>query len=75
MPKAVKRKNDVITPTDLAQSDDEEPPQLTAQQIAKKAFRESLAEPVSAIIEAVRLSVHMFITKTHTFVQQIRHLL
>ena len=46
MPKAVKRKNDVITPTDLAQSDDEEPPQLTAQQIAKKAFRESLAEPV-----------------------------
>tara|TARA_B100001094_G_scaffold68405_1_gene64737 strand:+ start:3416 stop:5242 length:1827 start_codon:yes stop_codon:yes gene_type:complete len=46
MPKAVKRKNDVITPTDLAQSDDEEPPQLTAQQLAKKAFRESLAEPV-----------------------------
>ena len=46
MPKQTKRKSDAVTPTDLAQSDDEEPPQLTAQQLAKKAFRESLAEPV-----------------------------
>jgi hypothetical protein len=46
MPKQVKRKSDVITPTDLAQSDDEEPPVLTAQQLAKKAFQASVAEPV-----------------------------
>ena len=46
MPKAVKRKSDVVTPTDLAQSDDEEPLVLTAQQLAKKAFQASVAEPV-----------------------------
>ena len=62
MPKQqVKRKSDVITPTDLAQSDDEEPPQLTAQQLAKKAFRESLAEPVppqDVVQPGVYVNVH-----------------